>query len=51
MINYPANVIFKTAIFLQCCTVKATPSDREGLRWMENKPRELYAAVRPRTPS
>jgi hypothetical protein len=47
VINHPANVIFKTAIFLQLWTVKAKESDQEGLRWLENKLRELYAAVRP----
>lgn len=46
VINLPANVILKTAIFLQLWTVKAKASDREGLRWLENKLRELYAAVR-----
>jgi hypothetical protein len=40
-------VIFKTALFIQLWNGKAKPSDREGLRWVENKLRELYAAVRP----
>jgi hypothetical protein len=47
VINHPANVIFKTAIFIQLWSGKAKPSDRDGLRWLENKLRELYTAVRP----
>jgi hypothetical protein len=47
VINHPANVIFKTALFLQLWSGMAKTGDREGLRWLENKLRELYAAVRP----
>jgi hypothetical protein len=44
MINHPANVLFKTAIFLQLWTVKAKSSNREGLLWMAKN-----TDVRPRT--
>jgi hypothetical protein len=39
-------VIFKTALFIQLWIGKSKPNDREGLRWLENKLRELYATVR-----
>jgi hypothetical protein len=49
--DHPTNIIFKTSFFLQLWTVKARPSDREGLMWLISELRELYAFARPRNPS
>jgi hypothetical protein len=51
VMNHPANIIFKTCIFLQLWTVKAKAGDMEDLIWLASEPRELYASVRPINPS
>jgi hypothetical protein len=48
VISHPADIIFKTIIFLQLWRPKFKDREREGLSWMERELRELYASMKPR---
>ncbi|KAK1693140.1 hypothetical protein QYE76_009837 [Lolium multiflorum] len=48
IINHPADVLYKIVILLQLWSTKFKGRDKEGLTWMANELRELYASMRPR---
>jgi hypothetical protein len=49
VINHPADIIYKTVIFLQLWRPKFKGLEREGLVWMESELRELYSSMKPRS--
>jgi hypothetical protein len=49
VINHPADIIYKTVIFLQLWRPMFKGLEREGLVWMERELRELYASMKPRS--
>jgi hypothetical protein len=48
IINHPADVLYKTVILLQLWSSRFKGRDKEGLAWMADQLRELYASMRPR---
>ena len=51
MINSPADIIFKTAIFLQQWTLTAKQQDQEALQGMARELRRLHAQNLPTSPT
>jgi hypothetical protein len=49
VINHPADIIYKTVIFLQLWRPKFKGLERERLVWMESELRELYSSMKPRS--
>jgi hypothetical protein len=46
-ISNPADIIYKTIIFLQLWSLKAKAREKEGLSWMARELRELYVQLKP----
>lgn len=46
-ISNPADIIYKTIIFLQLWSLKFKSREKEGLSWMARKLKELYVALKP----
>ena len=47
-VNHPADIIFKTMIFLQAWIPPLKSQDKEGARWLVAKLRELHSECLPR---
>jgi hypothetical protein len=47
LISNPADIIYKTIIFLQLWSLKAKGREKEGLSWMARELRELYVQLKP----
>jgi hypothetical protein len=50
LIKHPADIIFKTLMFLQLWTPTARSRDQPSLRWLSDELKKLHAVHSPRLP-